>query len=65
MHFAKIGENYINIDNVTTIEKTKDGYVFHFVGQTHSRECSNADMIKIKLALDTEKIVLNNPLEES
>lgn len=65
MHFVKIGENYINIDNVTTIEKTKDGYAFHFVGQTHSREFSNADMIKIKLALDTEKIVLNNPLEES
>ena len=65
MHFVKIGENYINIDNVTTIEKTKDGYAFHFVGQTRSREFSNADMIKIKLALDTEKIVLNNPLEES
>lgn len=65
MHFVKIGENYINIDNVTTIEKMKDGYVLNFVGQTRIRKYSNADMIKIKLALDTEKIVLNNPLEES
>ncbi|SHJ26943.1 hypothetical protein [Fibrobacter sp. UWP2] len=64
MNFVKIGENYINIDNVTTIEKTENGYVLHFAGQTHSRKCSNADMIKIKLALDTEKIVLNNPLVE-
>lgn len=64
MHFVKIGENYINIDNVTTIEKMENGYVLHFTGQTHSRECSNADMIKIKLALDTEKIVLNSPLVE-
>lgn len=43
----------------------KDGYVFNFVGQTRIRKYSNADMIKIKLALDTEKIVLNNHLEES
>lgn len=38
MHFIKLGDKYINLDNVTTIEPKPDlGYVVHFVGQTHSR----------------------------
>ena len=69
MHFIKLGKKYINLDNVTTIEPKKDlGYVVHFVGQTHFREISEADMAdirgeleKIKTLQDLDKIVIKNP----
>lgn len=66
MHFIKLGKKYINLDNVTKIEPKKDlGYVVHFVGQTHFRDISEADMAdirseleKIKTLQDLDKIVL-------
>ena len=69
MHFIKLGENYINLDNVTTIEPKSDlGYVVHFVGQTHSRSICEMDMVdirrefeKIKMLQDLDKIVINAP----
>ena len=71
MHFIKLGKNYINLDNVTTIEPKSDlGYVVHFVGQTHSRSICEMDMAdirrefeKIKKLQDLEKIVIQNPPE--
>lgn len=69
MHFIKLGEKYINLDNVTTIEPKSDlGYVVHFVGQTHSRSICEMDMVdirrefkKIKMLQDLDKIVINAP----
>lgn len=71
MHFIKLGEKYINLDNVTTIEQKPDlGYVVHFVGQTHSRSICEMDMAdirrefeKIKMLQDLDKIVIQNPPE--
>lgn len=57
MHFIKLGQRYINLDNVTTIEpKTDLGYVVYFVGQTHSRSICEMDMADIRREL--EKIVI-------
>lgn len=69
MHFIKLGKNYINLDNVTTIEPKPDlGYVVYFVGQTHSRSICEMDMAdirrefeKIKKLQDLDKIVINDP----
>ena len=54
MHFIKLGKKYINFDNVTTIEEKGDGlgYVVYFVGQTHSRSISAADMVDIRSELE-------------
>lgn len=66
MHFIKLGDKYINLDNVTTIEPKPDlGYVVYFVGQTHSRSICEMDMAdirreleKVKMLQDIDKIVL-------
>ncbi len=67
MYFIKLGEGYINLDNVTAIvpEAEGVGYVVHFVGQTHSRSICAMDMAdirgefeKIKMLQDLDKIVL-------
>lgn len=71
MHFIKLGDKYINLDNVTIIEPKPDlGYVVHFVGQTHSRSICEMDMAdirrefeKIKKLQDLDKIVIQNPPE--
>lgn len=63
MHFIKLGQRYINLDNVTTIEpKTDLGYVVYFVGQTHSRSICEMDMADIRREL--EKIVIQKHPEE-
>lgn len=58
MHFIKLGEKYINLDNVTTIESKDEGlgYVVNFVGQTHTRSICEMDMADIRREL--EKIVI-------
>ena len=64
MHFIKLGQRYINLDNVTTIEKKGEGlgYVVYFVGQTHSRSICEMDMADIRREL--EKIVIQKHPEE-
>lgn len=63
MHFIKLGQRYINLDNVTTIEpKTDLGYVVYFVGQTHSRSICEMDMADIRREL--EKIVIQKHPDE-
>lgn len=73
MHFIKLGEEYVNLDNVTIIEPKGEGlgYVVNFVGQTHTRSICEMDMAdirrefeKIKKLQDIDKIVINNPPEE-
>jgi len=72
MHFIKLGEKYINLDNVTTIEPKSDlGYVVHFVGQTHSRSICEMDMAdirrefeKVQMLQDLDKVVLKNEQEK-
>lgn len=72
MHFIKLGDKYINLDNVTTIEPKSDlGYVVYFVGQTHSRSICEMDMAdirgeleKIKMLQDLDKIVLKTDEEK-
>ena len=69
MHFIKLGKKYINLDNVTIIEPKKSlGYVVHFVGQTHFRDISEADMVDIRCELEKiekfkniDVITLKNP----
>lgn len=72
MHFIKLGEKYINLDNVTTIEPKGEGlgYVVYFVRQLHSREICEMDMVdirreleKVKKLQDLDKIVIRNPSE--
>lgn len=72
MHFIKLGKNYINLDNVTTIEPKVGelGYVVYFVGQTHSRSICEMDMAdirrefeKIKMLQDLDKAVLKTDEE--
>lgn len=72
MHFIKIGESYINLDNVTIIEPKGEGlgYVVNFVGQTHTRSICVADMSdirkeleKIKILQDLDKVVLKTDEE--
>ncbi len=50
MHFIKLGEKYINLDNVTTIEPKGEGlgYIVNFVRQLHSREICEMDMADIR-----------------
>lgn len=63
MHFIKLGDKYINLDNVTTIEPKPDlGYVVHFVGQTHFRSICEMDMADIRRELD--KVVLKTDEEK-
>ena len=63
MHFIKLGQRYINLDNVTTIKpKTDFGYVVYFVGQTHSRSICEMDMADIRREL--EKIVIQKHPEK-
>ena len=63
MHFIKLGKNYINLDNVTTIEPKSDlGYLVYFVGQTHSRSICEMDMADIRREL--EKVNLKNDEEK-
>ena len=63
MHFIKLGQRYINLDNVTTIEpKTYLGYVVYFVGQTHSLSICEMDMVDIRREL--EKIVIQKHPED-
>ena len=63
MHFIKLGQRYINLDNVTTIEQKTDlGYVVYFVGKTHSRSICEMDMVDIRREL--EKIVIQKHPEE-
>jgi hypothetical protein len=53
MHFIKLGEKYINLDNVTTIEPKPDlGYFVYFVGQTHFRSICEMDMADIRRELE-------------
>lgn len=67
MHFIKLGDKYINLDNVTTIEPKPDlGYVVYFVGQTNFRSICEMDMAdirreleKVKMLQDIDKVVLN------
>ncbi len=56
MNFIKVGRNYINLDNVTTIEpKYGDlGYVVYFVGQTHSRSICEMDMADLRREIENE-----------
>ena len=69
MNFIKLGKKYINLDNVTIIEPKKSlGYVVHFVGQTHFRDLSEADMADIRGELEKieklkniDVITLKNP----
>lgn len=72
MHFIKLGQRYINLDNVTIIEEKGDGlgYVVYFVGQTHSRSICEMDMAdirrefeKIKKFQDIDNIVIQNQPE--
>ena len=64
MHFIKLGQRYINLDNVTTIEPKGEGlgYVVYFVGQTHSRSICEIDMADIRSEI--EKIVIQKHPEE-
>lgn len=63
MHFIKLGQRYINLDNVTTIEpNTNLGYVVYFVGQTNSRSICEMDMADINREL--EKIVIQKHPED-
>ena len=72
MHFFKLGDKYINLDNVTTIEPKPDlGYVVYFVGQTHFRSICEMDMAdirrefeKIKKLQDLDKIIIQNQPED-
>lgn len=62
MHFIKLGERYINLDNVTTIEKRPNlGYAVYFVGQTNYRSICEMDMVDIRRVL--EKVILKTDEE--
>lgn len=72
MHFIKIGESYINLDNVTIIEPKGEGldYVVNFVGQTHTRSICAANMSdirreleKVKMLQDLDNVVLKTDEE--
>ena len=63
----KLGERYINLDNVTRIEPVKSGlcYYVHFVGESTVAEICEMDMAdirreleKVKMLQDLDKIVL-------
>lgn len=69
MHFIKLGESYINLDNVTTIQKYSEGlslgYVIGFIGRSECCTVSETDMSdirreleKIKMLQDLDKVVL-------
>ena len=64
MHFIKLGQRYINLDNVTTIEPKCEGlgYVVNFVGQTHTRSICEMDMVDIRREL--EKVVIQKHPED-
>lgn len=73
MYFIKLGESYINLDNVTTIQPNENhcDYVAWFVGQNEGCLISAADMAdirreleKVKMLQDIDKIVIQNPPEE-
>lgn len=74
MHFIKIRDSYINLDNVTTIIKNDEGlslgYVIRFIGQSECCTVSEMDMAdirmefeKIKMLQDLDKVVIQNPPE--
>lgn len=72
MYFIKLGERYINLDNVTRIEHVRSGgsYYVHFVGQSTVAEICEMDMADIRSELkkvmmlqDLDKIVIQNQPE--
>lgn len=74
MHFIKLGESYINLDNVTTIQKYSEGlslgYVIGFIGRSECCTVSETDMAdirrefeKIKKLQDLDNIVIQNQPE--
>lgn len=72
MYFIKLGERYINLDNVTRIEHVRSGgsYYVHFVGQSTVAEICENDMAdirreleKVKMLQDLDKIVLKTDEE--
>lgn len=72
MHFIKLGESYINLDNVTTIQPHENhlDYVVCFAGRNDCCLISAADMAdirrefeKIKKLQDLDKIVLKTDEE--
>ena len=73
MYFIKLGESYINLDNVTTIQPHENhlDYVVCFAGRNDCCLISAADMAdirreleKVKMLQDIDKIVIQNPPEE-
>ena len=75
MHFIKIGESYINLDNVTTIQKYSEGlslgYVIRFIGRSECCTVSETDMSdirreleKVKMMQDLDRVVINNQPED-
>lgn len=73
MYFIKLGESYINLDNVTTIQPHENhlDYVVCFAGRNDCCLISAADMAdirrelkKVKMLQDLDKIVIQNPPEE-
>lgn len=70
MYFIKLGESYINLDNVTTINPHENhlDYVVCFAGRNDCCLISAADMAdirreleKVKMLQDLDKIVINDP----
>ena len=73
MYFIKLGERYINLDNVTRIEHVRSGgsYYVHFVGQSTVAEICEKDIAdlrselkKVMMLQDIDKIVLKNDEEK-
>lgn len=54
MHFIKLGESYINLDNVTIIQPHENhiDYVVSFVGKMNCCLISAADMADIRRKLE-------------
>lgn len=72
MHFIKLGESYINLDNVTIIQPHENhiDYVVSFVGKMNCCLIPAADMAdirrvleKVKILQDIDKIVLKTDEE--
>lgn len=61
MHFIKLGESYINLDNVTTIQPNENhcDYVVWFVGQNEGCLISAADMADIRRELEKVNMLQN------
>ena len=63
MHFIKIRDSYINLDNVTTIIKNGEGlslgYVISFIGRNECCTVDEMDMADIRRELEKVNMLQN------